>query len=666
LLSRVVRSRTSVRRGACYHRAAARDAMEDVMSEDIPEFPTLNVHGGAIDGYEMKLSPGMSVIIGSGRLAQMRLDHPDIELAHIKVIWDDQGIQMMDNGSRKGTWVNGEPVETVSLMDGDTIEFVGPTSKATPPKVQIRIPKGSVPEPPPPPPPTPEELAARTAAAPVRARAAGGKGRGGARRRGKGRQLPDLRVVGLAVGALLFVVGVWWLTNRLFFTVPQVESVSPASAEPGQTVTVTGKRFRGVAADNLVWFGDRSVPATSVSGGTLQVTVPPLYRSGAVALVVETGAGRSHATPFVALLPLQAVSLDPAGALPGDGVTLAGTGFADGVTVAVGGASARVVSVEAGAVHFEMPAVAGSPGSRHDVVATMGARRTRPLPLYLGRVPLVVSFEPARGVLGDIVRVHGAGFAANADDNVVTFDGVPALVLASRSTEMAVVLPPPAHPQPETLAQVVVHAGGKASSEGAAFPIQQLVEGTWVPRFYAGAIVEGGAKAQATVGTAIAPVLMLSGKDDARTVGERALHVAAALNALVDRARVGQPAAFEAREEPEPGVGLVGAPDIVVRVTPHDAAAYDAPPGLPGRGAPPTPMALAAHWAALLNDTFVVGTSGGRPTAAAGITPAAGAAFAQLRAALPWQYGSGVSCARVVALPPELKRRLREAALRVP
>ena len=62
----------------------------------------------------------------------------------------------------------------------------------------------------------------------------------------------------------------------------------------------------------------------------------------------------------------------------------------------------------------------------------------------------------------------------------------------------------------------------------------------------------------------------------------------------------------------------------------------------------------------------MIGTSGGKPTAAAGIGPAAGAAFAQLRAALPWQYGSGVSSARVVALPAELKRRLREAALRVP
>ena len=439
------------------------------MSDDIPEFPTLNVHGGAIDGYEMKLSPGMTVIIGSGRLAQMRLDHPDIELAHVKVAWDDQGISMIDNGSRKGTWVNGEPVETVSLMDGDVIEFVGPGSKATPPKVKIRIPKGTVPEPPPPPPPTPEELAARPAPGAAPARAVAGKGRGPARRRGKGPRLPDLRLVGLAAGALVLLAGGAWVTKRLFFTVPQVDSVAPAQAEPGQTVTVTGKRFDGDAADNVVWFGDRSVPATSVSGGTLQVTVPPLYRGGAVSLVVETGAGRSGAVSFVALLPLQAASLDPVGALPGDPVTLAGSGFSEGVTVAVGGAAARVASVEAGAVRFEMPSVAGAPGSRHDVVASMGARRTKPLPLYLGRVPLVVSFDPARGVAGDLVRIHGAGFAAAADANVVTFDGVPALVVAASPTEMAVVVPPPIRPQPETLAPVVVHAGGKTSSEGASF-----------------------------------------------------------------------------------------------------------------------------------------------------------------------------------------------------
>ena len=100
---------------------------------------------------------------------------------------------MIDNGSRKGTWVNGEPVETTALLDGDVIEFVAPGGKSAPPKVKVRIPKGSVPEPPPPPPPTPEELrrTARGTRAPRRPGPAA-RARGAARRRRKGPALPDL------------------------------------------------------------------------------------------------------------------------------------------------------------------------------------------------------------------------------------------------------------------------------------------------------------------------------------------------------------------------------------------------------------------------------------------------------------------------------------------
>ena len=634
----------------------------------MPELPTITVQGGPLDGYEMKLSPGTTVIIGSGRLAHMRLDHPGVELAHVKIAWDDLGISMTDNGSRWGTWVNGERAETAGLMDGDVIEFAEPGAKSAPPKVRIRIPKGAVAEAPPPPPPPPGEPAARSApeTAPARAAAPSPRGRGPARRRRSGPRLPDLRVVGLAVGALALLAGGGWLTKRLYFTAPQVDSVWPARAEPGQTISVTGKRFHGGAENIVVWFGDRSAAASSVAGGTLQVRVPSSPRGGSVRLIVETSSGRSRPVTFALLTALRAVSLDPPGARPGDEVALSGSGFEEGVTVTVGGAAARVMSTEAAALRFVMPEVQGAAGTLHEVVVSAGDRRTRPLSLYLGRVPLIVSFEPDRGVAGTLVRIRGAGFAATADGNDVTFDGVPALVVAASPVEMAVVVPPPARPQPETIATVVVHAGGKTSSGGPAFSIQRLVEGAWVPRFLAGAVGEGGAKGQATVGTEIAPVLLLSWKDESRSVGERALQVAAALNAAVDRARVGQAAAVEAREQPAIGVALVGAPDLLVRVTPQDAAAYETPPGLPVRGAPPTPIALARYWAALLSDTLVIGTSGGKPTATVGITPATGAAFAQLRAALPWQYGTGLPSARVAALPAELKRRLREAAFRVP
>jgi hypothetical protein len=344
-------------------------------------------------------------------------------------------------------------------------------------------------------------------------------------------------------------------------------------------------------------------------------------------------------------------------------VVVTGSGFGEGVAVRVGGVSADVVSVEPGVLRFTMPGVPGTLASVHPVVVSMAARHTRPVALHLGRVPLVVSFEPARGVAGDLVRIRGAGFAAGAEDNAATFDGVPALVVAASPVELAVVVPPGRLPQAETLVPVVVRSGGRTSSEPAVFPLQRLVDGAWVPRFFPAAVGQD-VKGQATVGTEIAPVMLLAWKEESRSVGERALRVAARLNAAVDRARLGQPARFETREQPAVGVALVGTPELVVRATPQDAAAYQAPPGLPPRAAPPTPMALARHWAALLNDTLVVATTAGQPAAA--VAPASGAAFAQLRAALPWQYGNGVPSSRVIALSSDLKRRLREAAFRVP
>jgi hypothetical protein len=635
------------------------------MSEGVPEPPSVLVVGGPIDGHDVRLNPGLTMIVGSGRLANLRLDHPEIELAHIKIIWDDLGISMIDNGSRKGTWINGEPVETAALIDGDTIEFVAPGSKVTPPapKLKLRIPKGSVPEPPPPPPPAPGEPQAAAAAAPVRV---AGKARGPARRARRGLRMPDVdwRLLGLGVGGILVFLLAGWLVKRFFFTAPQIDSLEPAQAEMGQTITITGTRFDRHTADNKVWFGTVPVVASTATGHSVHVEVPVLPASGPVGVSVETSAGRSRPVSLMVFAPLRVVSLDPPGALPGDEVVVSGSGFDEGLSVTVGGQAARVVKLETQAVRFEMPQVTGTPGSLHPVILTGGGRSAPPAQLYLGRLPLVSAVEPARGVAGDLVRVRGAGFTA--ETTAVSFDGIPALVVAGDAGQLVVVVPPSPSSQAEAVVRVVVQAGGRTSAEAPGFTQQRLVEGTWVPQFLAGAVGEGGTAGQATVGTELAPVLLLSSKDESRSVGERALSVAKALNAAVDRARVGQVVAFEAREEPEIAVALVGAPDWLVKVLPHDAAAYETPPGLPGRGAPPTPIALARHWAALLTDTVAIGTSGAKPKATADLGPPWGAAFTQLRTALPWQYGSGVASARVVAIPAELRRKLREAAFRVP
>ncbi len=637
------------------------------MSDEIPELPSVVVVGGPMDGYDVKLNPGLSLIVGSGRLANLRLDHPDIELAHVKIVWDDLGLSMVDNGSRNGTWVNGEPVETTNLLDGDTIEFVDPNAKkkpaVTPPKVKLRIPRGSVPDPPPPPPPAPGEAVATP---PRAARPGGAKARGPARRRRSALRLPDVdpKLAGIGLAAVAGLVVMGFAVKRLFFTGPSIGALSPASIEMGQTLTITGSRFDKDAEDNKVWFGTTPVAAASSTGHSLQVTVPMLAAAGRVAVAVETSAGRSGAASLQALSPLRAGALEPAGALPGDEVVLHGSGFTEGLTLTVGGQAARVIGVEPQAVRFEMPKLDAAPGSLHPVAVSASGRGATPAQIYLGRLPLVAQIEPAHGVAGAVVRVRGAGFTGTTTG--VTIDGQPALVVAGDANELLVVVPPSQRPQPEAVVPLVVAAGGRTSGEAPGFTQQRLVEGRWVPVFMAGNAGPGGTPGQASVGTELSLVLLLSAKDESRSTGERALSLAKALNAVVDRARVGQAAAFEAREEPEVSVAVAGAPDLLVRVLPQDAAAYETPPGLPGRGAPPPPLTLARHWAALLTDTIAIGTSGARPTATAGLGPPWSAAFAELRAALPWQYGGGVSSARVVAAGPGLRLKLREAALRVP
>ncbi|MFN8095576.1 MAG: hypothetical protein U0599_25730 [Vicinamibacteria bacterium] len=105
---------------------------------------------------------------------------------------------------------------------------------------------------------------------------------------------------------------------------------------------------------------------------------------------------------------------------------------------------------------------------------------------------------------------------------------------------------------------------------------------------------------------------------------------------------------------------------MIERVTAEDAAAYQRPPGLPPRREAPEPEAVARLWAALLDDLVALTVTGEAPTRSAAVSPAAGRAYAELRRALPWRAGEGVSSATAVALPPQTRRQFRAAALSLP
>ncbi len=659
--------------------------------------PSLIIKGGPTDGHTHTLQNGMSVLVGSGRLAHFRVgtEESGVGLAHIKITWDDSGISVTDNGSASGTFVNGDQVETAVLLDGDRISFQPADSKLRPPEVLVKIPAGSVILPPPP--PSEPEPAAPSGRSTGPSSPRPGAARGGPRlnraRRGGFKipgigdfelpqiSLPDISLpggpgmprmpsvnpvlAGGVVGGLVVLVAAFLLVQRFFFSAPVVSGVSPADADTGATVTLSGKRFDPEPTRNTVWFGDKSSPVSSGTEESLSVKVPEAPAAGGqVELAVETSAGRSKAVPFTIHTTLGAGGLDPEAALPGDEVTVKGQGFLEGpASVTVAGRPAQVAGAERTGLRFKMPAVGQEPGSWVPVIVRVGGQTAKPIELLVGRLPVVLQFNPPRGSAGDRVTITGRGFAAEPGGNAVTFAGTPALVLQASPREMQVLVPPARGDSVQEEALVVVRALGKASTNRALFTLVRPAGGAYLLRFFPAAATDTGSR-MLFVASEAGPTLLLSSPEGAPSATSRAIKVAAALNGAFDQARNGNPVSFEARREPFPGVALAGSSELLVQATADDSAAYAGPPGLTVRAGVPTLAALADHWAALLNDCLAVFVQNEKPMRLLALS-SRGRALLELRSALGWRGGSGIPTEKVATLSADLYQKVREASLLV-
>ncbi len=230
--------------------------------------------------------------------------------------------------------------------------------------------------------------------------------------------------------------------------VPAVSTVSPAAGPTagGDKITVTGTGF---AQGSHVAFG--STAATSVhvqSPGSLTATVPP--GSGTVHVTVATDGGTSStssadqytydATPSV-------TGVSPAGGPPAGGttVTITGTGFVPGATVAFGPNTATSVSFRS-ATRLTATVPAASPGTVDVTVTTPGGTSpTSPADQYGYDRPTVRTVSPAAGPLagGNTITITGTNFASGA---TVAFGSNPATAVSVQSATHLTATAPAASP----------------------------------------------------------------------------------------------------------------------------------------------------------------------------------------------------------------------------
>ncbi len=79
---------------------------------------SLHLDDGSDRHYELTQD---TVVVGRGQEAQFRLPDTGVSRRHLEITWDGQRALLADLGSTNGTTVNGTPVQTWQLVDGDVV-----------------------------------------------------------------------------------------------------------------------------------------------------------------------------------------------------------------------------------------------------------------------------------------------------------------------------------------------------------------------------------------------------------------------------------------------------------------------------------------------------------------------------------------------------------------
>ena len=199
-------------------------------------------------------------------------------------------------------------------------------------------------------------------------------------------------------------------------------TISPESPNPGQEVTIT-LADTDVMSDSavMVSFGGGAAQAASNTDdgndSTWSVAVPSDVRRGTIQMKVSgTTATALTKNITIATNPL---TVTPSTVVPGQTVSVTGSGFKGASTIAAGGVkigsiaanSAPLLVNNIGSVTFDVSVPDGVPAGDTKVVVTDSAGRVGEAKITVTKAALTL--DPAEGLIGSDVTVSGVGFPAN-------------------------------------------------------------------------------------------------------------------------------------------------------------------------------------------------------------------------------------------------------------
>jgi hypothetical protein len=215
---------------------------------------------------------------------------------------------------------------------------------------------------------------------------------------------------------------------------PSITSVRPDPVLPGNGVTITGGGFAANsqitlhATFPLYTGGPRTVTASAQTNGkgnfSARLYVPGKAASGSVR-VVAAGASAQTATSIHVRQVAARISVSPGSVIPGQSVTILGSGYPAGDAVAITmsvtlmNGSKRTLHTTAtatsqGSFSVTLPIPADISGGTFTLIATSGLSGRAPTAqVTIARLAPSVVALPTTAVPGTQIAVHGFGFAAN-------------------------------------------------------------------------------------------------------------------------------------------------------------------------------------------------------------------------------------------------------------
>ncbi|EHQ25993.1 IPT/TIG domain-containing protein [Mucilaginibacter paludis] len=221
------------------------------------------------------------------------------------------------------------------------------------------------------------------------------------------------------------------------FKFQAISAIKPLTGGKGTVVRVSGEGFENVIAGNTVDFNGTTAVVTEAGTDHLLVIAPDAVQTGPLSVTIN---GQKIGGPVFTVVPPPTIqTVTPLSGPANTVMTISGTTFSnilDENKVTVNGITIPITSATATQLTLTIPGGTGN----GKVIVTVNGQAVEG-PVFKDQSIGITSFSPANGLAGTHVVITGLGFNTSAGSNIVTFNGVQALVVNATSTSLEVIAP---------------------------------------------------------------------------------------------------------------------------------------------------------------------------------------------------------------------------------